>query len=119
MALKIVVASESSNNTEASILSQIQNRKMQSQSGHQFIPSLLASFSITGVNGRHNCLVREAAGCSLADSKETSINLMFPIEAARSIAVQLLIGVAFLTFARNLPWAYVGLRNKRCNFVGY
>lgn len=38
--------------------------------------SLLDEFSIEGPNGRHKCLVTQAAGCSIAQSKEASNNWM-------------------------------------------
>ncbi|KAJ5966440.1 hypothetical protein N7481_013154 [Penicillium waksmanii] len=43
-----------------------------------------------------DCLVGEPAGGSIATSKENSTNLMFPLEAARSTAAQLLLGLSHL-----------------------
>ncbi|EGX92449.1 protein kinase domain-containing protein [Cordyceps militaris CM01] len=95
VSLKVLIATESPQNTESNII-----RKLQSvdtlHPGQQFIPHLLDEFSIDGPNGRHTCLVQEAARGSIAASKDDSINLMFPTETARSIAAQLIMGVAYL-----------------------
>ncbi|PFH56346.1 hypothetical protein XA68_16698 [Ophiocordyceps unilateralis] len=64
--------------------------------GKRFIPHLLDTISIESPNGRHTCLVQEAAGCSIAESKEDSVNFMFQTKTARSIAAQLIMGVAYL-----------------------
>lgn len=95
VSLKVLVASESSQNAEAKILRQLQSVDTL-HPGQRFIPHLLGTFSIEGPNGRHTCLVQEAAGCSVAASKEDSSNFMFPTETARSIAAQLIMGVAYL-----------------------
>ena len=68
----------------------------QTHIGKQFIPSLLDQFFFHGPNGYHQCLVGEPAGCSIAKSKEDSVNLMFPRDAARSIAAQLIMGMSYL-----------------------
>ncbi len=95
VALKVLVARESLQNTEANILRQLQSVDTL-HPGQRFIPHLLDTFSIENPNGRHACLVQEAARCSVAASKEDSINFMFPTETARSIAAQLIIGVAYI-----------------------
>ena len=58
--------------------------------------SLLDQFWFHGPNGYHQCLVGEPAGGSNAKSKEDSTNFMFPLDAARSIAAQLLLGLSYL-----------------------
>lgn len=95
VSLKVLVASESLQNTEANILRQLQSVDTL-HPGQRFIPHLLDTFSVEGPNGCHACLVQEAARCNVAASKEDSINFMFPTETARSIAAQLIIGVAYL-----------------------
>ncbi|OAA37002.1 Protein kinase domain containing protein [Metarhizium rileyi] len=109
VSLKVLVASESSKNTEANILRQLQSVDAL-HPGQRFIPHLLDTFSIEGPNGRHICLVQEAAGCSVAVSKEDSINFMFPTETARSIAAQLIMGVAYL-HSRGICHGDLHLRN--------
>lgn len=95
VSLKILVASESSKSTEGSILRMLYSGNS-THPGQQFIPRLLDEFSFDGPNGHHVCLVQEPAGCSIAGSKETSVNFMFPTETARSIAAQLILGVSYL-----------------------
>ncbi|KAK3386145.1 kinase-like domain-containing protein [Podospora didyma] len=96
VSLKILVAHESSRATEASILELLSSRDGLPHKGQRFIPLLLNQFSFDGPNGRHICLVQEPAGCSMAASKEDSINFLFPVETARSIAAQLIMGVSYL-----------------------
>ncbi|KAF2458135.1 kinase domain-containing protein [Lineolata rhizophorae] len=93
VSLKVLVAGESSKSTEGEILRLLHSVDSM-HPGQRFIPRLLDEFSFEGPNGRHTCLVREAAGCSIAASKEDSVNFMFPIETARSIAAQLIMGVS-------------------------
>ena len=96
VSLKILAAEQSPKSTEASILQLLSRRHGSAHQGQQFIPLLLDQFSLHGPNGRHTCLVQEPAGCSIAASKEDSINFLFPVETARSIAAQLIMGVAYL-----------------------
>ncbi|SMQ56275.1 unnamed protein product [Zymoseptoria tritici ST99CH_3D7] len=108
VSLKILVAGESRNSNEGKILRHLSDGD--SGQGKQFIPCLLDEFSIEGPNGQHSCLVQEVAGCSIPDSKENSTSLMFPPEAARSIAAQIMIGLAYL-HARGVCHADLHLRN--------
>jgi serine/threonine-protein kinase SRPK3 len=96
VSLKIMVAHESSKSTESSIFQLLSIRDGPAHQGQQFIPRLLDQFSFDGPNGRHTCLVQEPAGCSIAASKDNSIDFLFPVETARSIAAQLIMGVAYL-----------------------
>lgn len=95
VSLKILVASESSQSNEGSILRKLCSGDS-THKGQRLIPHLLDDFSFDGPNGRHVCLVQEPAGCSVAGSKEVSVDFMFPIETARSIAAQLIVGVSYL-----------------------
>lgn len=96
VSLKVLVASESSKSAEADIIRLLHTGSDPSHLGEQFMPRLLDGFSLEGPNGTHICLVQEPAGCSLAASKEKSVNFMFPVETARSIAAQLIMGVSYL-----------------------
>lgn len=60
------------------------------------MPSLLNEFDINGPNGHHLCIVNEAAGCSIAQSKEASITWKFPANIARSISAQVLLGLDYV-----------------------
>ncbi|KMP05336.1 kinase domain containing [Coccidioides immitis RMSCC 2394] len=56
-------------------------------------PTLIGN---TFCDGHHQCLVGVSTGCSVASSKENSTNFMFPPDAARSLAAQLIMGLAYL-----------------------
>jgi serine/threonine protein kinase len=92
---KILLASESSKCTEATIL-QVLCSGDSTHPGRRFIPQLLDQFSFEGPNGHHLCLVQEPAGYDVTASKEDAVNFMFPVETARSIAAQLVMGVSYL-----------------------
>ncbi|KAK4034733.1 protein kinase dsk1 [Parachaetomium inaequale] len=95
VALKIPRASEASKSTEADIL-RLLSDSASGHKGQRFIPRLLDEFAFDGPNGRHICLVQEAGVCSIARSKEDAANFMFPVETARSIAAQLILGFSYL-----------------------
>ncbi|RAL16730.1 kinase-like protein [Aspergillus homomorphus CBS 101889] len=76
----------------------------------RFIPRLSDQFSFTGPNGHHRCLVGEPAGVSIAKSKEDCPNFMFPPDAARSLAAQLLLEMSYL-HANGICHGELHLRN--------
>jgi len=95
VSLKILVAGASRNSNEANILRLLQN----GDSGHpgkQFIQTLLDQFKFEGPNGQHLCLVGVPYGCSISRSKEDSVDFMFPLDAARSAAAQLIMGLSYM-----------------------
>ena len=85
VSLKILAAGASQESREGEVLRLPMNGDL-THVGKQFVPSLLDQFLFDGPNGCHRCLVGEPAGCSIAKSQEDSTNLMFPQDAARSIA---------------------------------
>ena len=93
VALKVVVAETSMNSSESRILRHLFLDSGGDHSGKQFITCILNEFYIDGPNGRHLCLVSEPARCSVADSKEASLKWMFPLEIARAIAAQSILGL--------------------------
>ncbi|EFW21411.1 hypothetical protein D8B26_001614 [Coccidioides posadasii str. Silveira] len=95
VSLKILVAGASQGSNEGEILCLLAKGTLNCF-GRRFIPTLLDQFSFDGPNGHHLCLVGEPAGCSIANSKENSTNFMFPRDAARSIAAQLIMGLNYL-----------------------
>lgn len=95
VSLKILVAGASQDSHESEILHLLMKDDLNCVGG-QFIPSLLDQFFFDGPNGHHQCLVGEPAGCSIANSKEISTNFMFPQDAARSVAAQLIMGLSYL-----------------------
>ncbi|KAJ5558810.1 kinase domain-containing protein [Penicillium sp. DV-2018c] len=95
VSLKILAAGESPNSQEGEILHNLMKGD-HTHPGKRFIPRLLDEFSFHGPNGHHRCLVGEPAGGSIAEYKDLSTNLMFPPDAARSTAAQLLLGLSYL-----------------------
>lgn len=95
VSLKVLLAREHSQDTEEGILRLLRGVDSK-HPGQRFVPRLLDKFSFEGPNGRHVCLVQDPAGCNIAVSKEDSVNFMFPVETARSIAAQLIMGLSYL-----------------------
>lgn len=95
VSLKILTARASPDSHEGEVLHYLM-KSDHTHSGKRFIPQLLDQFSFHGPNGHHRCLVGEPAGGSIAQSKEDSTNFMFPPDAARSTAAQLLLGLSYL-----------------------
>ncbi|KAI1771431.1 kinase-like domain-containing protein [Hypoxylon cercidicola] len=94
VSLKIQVANAFRNSNEGNILRLLQNGNS-SHPGKQFVPALLDQFTFEGPNGQHLCLVGVPHGYVSA-SREISVDDMFPIDAARSIAAQLAMGLVYL-----------------------
>ncbi|OJJ49268.1 hypothetical protein ASPZODRAFT_157692 [Penicilliopsis zonata CBS 506.65] len=95
VSLKILTARASPDSREGKILDYLMKSDID-HPGKRFIPPLLDQFSFHGPNGHHRCLVGEPAGSSISKSKEDSTDLMFPVDAARSTAAQLLLGLSYL-----------------------
>ncbi|KAL8720610.1 MAG: hypothetical protein Q9225_002545 [Loekoesia sp. 1 TL-2023] len=94
MALKIVIAEASKDISESRILRHLQQKlPQQYQGSRKFITSLLDEFYIDDPNGRHLCLATEPARCSVAASKECGMKWMFPLEIARAISAQSILGL--------------------------
>lgn len=66
-----------------------------SHPGQRFIARLLNEFTINGPNGYYHCLVQEPAVRSIT-SKDDSTDFMFPVETAKSVAAQLIMGLSYL-----------------------
>lgn len=95
VALKILAASETTAANESKILRYLQQAN-DKHIGFPVIQRLLDEFLFDGPNGRHLCLVTDAAGNNLAVSKEFSPNYMFPVEAAQSLCAQLISSVVYI-----------------------
>ena len=95
VSLKILAASSSESNPEADILLSLQN-SLSTHAGKRFIPLLLDQFIFDGPNGQHRCLVGEPFGSSISTCQENSVDFMFPADAARSIAAQLMMCLSYL-----------------------
>lgn len=95
VALKILIARVSAASSEGIILRHL-SASNREHPGRSYIQSLLDEFFTNGPNGRHLCLVSEPAGCSVAQSKEASTKWMFPINVARAVAAQTIMGLAYI-----------------------
>jgi len=95
VALKILAAWDFATSKEADILQRLQSPDAPT-TGQEFIPHLLDHFTIEGPNGQHICVVLEPQGCNIACAKDCSVDRLFPAETARSIAAQVIMGLAFL-----------------------
>lgn len=95
VALKMLVADESQASNESIVLKMLSTDKA-THPGQQFVRRQLDEFVFDGPNGRHLCLVLDPAACSVRESKECSATMLFPVEAARSIAAQLIMGTSYL-----------------------
>jgi serine/threonine protein kinase len=60
------------------------------------IPSVLDQFTIRGPNGSHACYVAVPARASLSDAKDGSWIRLFQLDAARSLAAQLVLAVDYV-----------------------
>ncbi|KAL8724673.1 MAG: hypothetical protein Q9181_006723 [Wetmoreana brouardii] len=98
VALKIISAQGSVSSNESRILRLLeQHRAAKPHSlGSNHVSHLLDEFDFDGPNGRHRCLVSDLAGYSVRHSKGCSIVWLFPLQAARAIAAQVIMGVHFL-----------------------
>lgn len=97
VALKILIAGISANNTERNILRALSTSQT-NHPGSPFVLSLLDDFVISGTNGKHQCLVTPICGSNLALSKEecTDNTWRFPVNAAQAIAAQALLGLEYI-----------------------
>lgn len=98
VALKILISASSSVEEECSetkVLRALAS-KQDTHPGYKYVSTLLDEFTIVGPNGTHICIVNEAAGCSVAQSKEASLTWVFPVDIARAIAAQALLGLEYI-----------------------
>ncbi|OJJ84716.1 uncharacterized protein ASPGLDRAFT_66241 [Aspergillus glaucus CBS 516.65] len=95
VAMKIFTADISESCSEGNIL-RVLNSGSPKLLAHAFVPLLLNEFMITGPNGRHRCIVSDVAGPSFAQWRESENIWKFPVNVARSIAAQIIWGLAYI-----------------------
>ncbi|PGH07801.1 CMGC/SRPK protein kinase [Blastomyces parvus] len=88
VAIKITAADSASESQEVDILKHL--------CSHSLIRPLLHSFIETSPNGAHNCLIMEAASCSLMQSKSMAYHGLLDLRVARAIAADLVLAIQFL-----------------------
>ena len=96
VALKISTA-ESAERTihESKVLTRLGQAKSQLP-GKAIVQTLLDSFSFSGPNGIHQCLVVDAARINIDEAKEAAYHRLLHLPPSRAIAVQLILGVQFV-----------------------
>ena len=96
--VKIPTASDSSIGREVRNLHHLQgaDEKATQDQAKRYVPSLLETFTINRPNGRHQCLVMGAAGCSLDYIKRLAETAQFEADVGRAIAARFLLGVSFI-----------------------
>lgn len=95
VALKILIACASSESNESKVLRALGSGPS-NHHGRNYVPTLFNEFAIDGPNGRHRCIVSEAVGCSVAQSKDASTTWKFSANVARAISAQVLLGADYV-----------------------
>ncbi|WEW56963.1 serine/threonine protein kinase [Emydomyces testavorans] len=97
VALKISTAESAERTQELQILLQLAKAKTRSKlPGKTIIQNLLDSFTLSGPNGTHQCLVMDAARISIHEAKDAAYHRLLHLPAARAIASQLILGLQFI-----------------------
>ena len=96
VALKISTA-ESAERTihESHILTQLGQAKSRLP-GKAMVQTLIDSFSFSGPNGNHQCLVVDAARINVDETKEAAYHRVLHLAPSRAIAAQLILAVQFI-----------------------
>lgn len=95
VALKISTAQSAERAHEMLILSRLARSKSVLP-GKAIVQNILDSFTFSGLNGTHRCLVTDAARVDIREAKEASYRRPFRLPAARAIAAQLILGLQFI-----------------------
>ncbi|PYI06671.1 kinase domain-containing protein [Aspergillus sclerotiicarbonarius CBS 121057] len=95
VALKISTAESAERTHELQILSQLAKAKSELP-GKATAQNLIDSFTFSGPNGTHRCLVTDAARVNLHEAKDAAYHRLLHLSAARAIAAQLILGVQFI-----------------------
>ena len=96
VALKVLDADSSVKSTEAQVLQHLSVDSHAHQTGKRYIRSFHDSFWIDGPNGSHLCLASAPTRCSVAESKRASLVCKFPINIARAITAQIVLGLSYI-----------------------
>ncbi|KUL83884.1 hypothetical protein ZTR_06863 [Talaromyces verruculosus] len=64
--------------------------------GKSIVQNLLDSFTVSGPNGTHRCLITDAARLNVNEVKEYSYHRLLHLPVARAIATQPVLGVQFI-----------------------
>ncbi|KAE8547892.1 hypothetical protein TMatcc_009715 [Talaromyces marneffei ATCC 18224] len=95
VALKISTAESVDRMHEMEVLSRLAKAES-SLPGKPIVQNILDSFTVSGPNGTHRCLITDAARLNLNEVKEYPYHRLLHLPAARAIAAQLLLGVQLI-----------------------
>ncbi|EEH41372.2 kinase domain-containing protein [Paracoccidioides lutzii Pb01] len=95
VALKISTAESAELTHEMQILSWLARAKSRLP-GKAVVQKLLDSFTFSGPNGTHRCLVMDAARINIHEAKEAAYHRLLHLPAARAITSQLILGLQFI-----------------------
>ena len=95
VSLKVITAAASESNSEAKISQHLRKGNLD-HPGRNIVSFLMDNFWIEGPNGRHQCLVSEVLGASIAEAKEESKHMLFPLKTARDITAHLASGLSYI-----------------------
>lgn len=96
VAIKISVSEPTGQNRESTVLQTIATAHA-NQPGYQYLMTMTDFFEISGPNGKHECLVLEFLGPSVADYLDAhSLDERLPGVLAKSVVKQALLGLSFL-----------------------
>lgn len=95
VALKISTAESANRMHELEILSRL-TKAESDLPGKSIVQNVLDSFTVSGPNGSHRCLITEAARLNLNEMKEYPYHRLIHLPAARAIVTQLVLGVQFI-----------------------
>lgn len=97
VAIKISVSEPTGQNRESTVLQTLATAAHANQPGYQYLMMMKDSFEISGPNGRHECLVLELLGPSVADYLDAhSLDERLPGVLAKRVVKQTLVGLAAL-----------------------
>ncbi|EEP77520.1 predicted protein [Uncinocarpus reesii 1704] len=95
VALKISTAGSVGRTHEMQTLSQLARAESRLP-GKAIVQNLLDSFTFSGPNGTHQCLVTDAARTSIHEAKEAPYHRLLQLPAAQAITSQLILGLQFI-----------------------
>lgn len=96
VALKISTAESAERTTHES---QVLTRLAQAKSrlpGKDMVQTIFDSFSFSGPNGTHQCLVLDAARVNLDEAKDAAYHRLLHLSPSRAIIAQLILAVQFI-----------------------
>lgn len=95
VSLKVIAAAASASSSEVKIRHHLRKSSLE-HPGRKYVLALLDDFWIDGPNGRHQCLVSEVVGSTIVEAKKIDVHEMLPLETARAITPQLVLGLDYI-----------------------